>query len=66
MSANARTTLAQRLAGWRGSAIASIMVGCVLSPETNFMSDKAFLDTNILLYAHEPPVHLPGCIPRDL
>ena len=30
------------------------MVGCVPPPETNFMSDKAFLDTNILVYAHEP------------
>jgi len=30
------------------------MDGCVPLPETNFMSDKAFLDTNILVYAHEP------------
>jgi predicted nucleic acid-binding protein len=30
------------------------MVGCVLLPETNFMSGKFFLDTNILVYAHEP------------
>ena len=41
-------------APWRGFAIARIMVGCVPPPETNFMNDKAFLDTNILLYAHEP------------
>jgi predicted nucleic acid-binding protein len=30
------------------------MVGSVLLLETNFMSDKAFVDTNILVYAHEP------------
>ena len=30
------------------------MVGSVLPAETNFMSDKAFVDTNILVYAHEP------------
>jgi predicted nucleic acid-binding protein len=30
------------------------MVGSILPPETNFMSDKAFVDTNILVYAHEP------------
>jgi len=30
------------------------MVGCVPHPETSFMSDKAFLDTNILVYSHEP------------
>ena len=29
------------------------MVGSVPPPETNFMSDKAFVDTNILVYAHE-------------
>jgi predicted nucleic acid-binding protein len=42
-----------RSAPWRGSAIAPIMVGSVLAPEMNFMSDKAFVDTNILVYAHE-------------
>jgi len=30
------------------------MVLCVPPPETNFMSDRVFLDTNILVYAHEP------------
>src|SRR5690348_15457058 len=30
------------------------MVGCVPPPATNSMRDKAFLDTNILVYAHEP------------
>jgi predicted nucleic acid-binding protein len=46
--------LALRVALWLDSEIARIMVGCVPPPVTNFMSDKGFLDTNILVYAHEP------------
>ncbi len=46
--------LAQKGKPWIGFAIALTTVGCVPLLETNYMSDKIFLDTNILVYAHEP------------
>ena len=38
---------------WRGSARALILVGYLLARGTNSMSDKFFVDTNILVYAHD-------------
>lgn len=46
--------LALKVALLLASEIVRTMVGCVLPLETNCMSDKMFLDTNILVYAHEP------------
>jgi len=45
--------LALRVGYWSSSAIARIMVGCAPLPAMSFMSDKAFVDTNILVYAHD-------------
>jgi predicted nucleic acid-binding protein len=38
---------------WHASAKASIWTGHGLVHATSFMSDKVFVDTNILLYAHD-------------
>lgn len=46
--------IAPESAPWRASEIARIMVGCALPPEMNSMNDRVFLDTNVLIYAHEP------------
>jgi predicted nucleic acid-binding protein len=40
-------------APWRVSARDSTSGGDAQLPETNFMNDKAFVDTNILVYAHD-------------
>jgi len=45
--------LALEGAPWRGSAKDSTSGGSAQPPETNFMNDKAFVDTNILVYAHD-------------
>src|ERR1700730_14995430 len=45
--------LALKDAHWRGSARVAIWAGSVRPPETNFMNDRAFVDTNILVYAHD-------------
>jgi PIN domain len=51
---NVKGMTGRESAPWRGSARAWISAGSRLIPETNhFMSDKCFVDTNILVYAHD-------------
>jgi predicted nucleic acid-binding protein len=45
--------IALRGVPWRGSARVSTLAGFVQPRETNFMNDKSFVDTNILVYAHD-------------
>jgi predicted nucleic acid-binding protein len=45
--------IALRGVPWRGSARVSTLAGFVRPRETNFMNDKSFVDTNILVYAHD-------------
>lgn len=50
---SARDTTAREGAPLRGSAKDSISAGDALVHATNFMSDRFFVDTNILVYAHD-------------
>ena len=52
-SASARDTARRAEVPWRGCGRASTCNGRPLAHEMNCMSDKCFVDTNILVYAHD-------------